>query len=458
MTPNEELQLTIDILMRESLWGQNSTINSLVSNLQSEVQEFINACKNNNARNAWEEASDVLMILLCILQKNYCDNGHTADDLSERIIEKLHRRYSELYANTRSETEEKENLLWENAKVIEHQIEVMFCTNKGCQDCYKAGNESIRYDNSIHSFVCTTCGHHLHPSAKNSLFFRYKNAHVILNTIRQSVVSYSKGIPSVAATLFSDNNRAFHALCNQLEISEKASDEYSFEDIIAENIYRNTSVSQAVTKDYLNRVRELNSEMTKKDNLLEQSYKDNLLEQYCRLIAEERYNAKDTFSNKDWKKIKSTVGDLTFDVVRKIEKTLYFSARSWDNQVNRKYLLSVSGKSNDIVIECMTILHYKGAILRDLTIEISNMYNCVVGCKFCASGALPGKVRKLGPIDFVKQVNTCIAESGIDPNDFENFYVSFAGIPRPEKPVFLAAPGRFSCFLMPGCSAGKNNS
>ena len=117
-----------------------------------------------------------------------------------------------------------------------------------------------------------------------------------------------------------------------------------------------------------------------------------------------------------------------FEVVEKISKNIDFNSRNWNKERIDKYLLKYDDKR---IIESMVIVHLKDDIPRDLTIEISNMYNCVVGCIFCASGSLPESQIFLTADDYLKQVETCLEESNLDPNDYPNFYISFAGIGEP---------------------------
>ena len=117
-----------------------------------------------------------------------------------------------------------------------------------------------------------------------------------------------------------------------------------------------------------------------------------------------------------------------FEVVKKISKSIDFNSRNWNKERIDKYLLKYDDKR---IIESMVIVHLKDDIPRDLTIEISNMYNCVVGCIFCASGSLPESKIFLTADDYLKQVETCLEESNLDPNDYPNFYISFAGIGEP---------------------------
>lgn len=118
----------------------------------------------------------------------------------------------------------------------------------------------------------------------------------------------------------------------------------------------------------------------------------------------------------------------TFHIIKVYEKTMDYSARSWNRQSVNKYLLSYD---EDRIIECMLIIHYNNQDVHDLTIELSNMYNCVVGCKFCASGNLRKSALELKEEDYIAQINTCLKHSNINPDEYHNFYVSFYGIGEP---------------------------
>lgn len=117
-----------------------------------------------------------------------------------------------------------------------------------------------------------------------------------------------------------------------------------------------------------------------------------------------------------------------FEVIKKISKNIDYNSRNWNQEKIDRYLLKYDDKR---IIESMTIIHLQDGIQKDLTVEISNMYNCVVGCKFCASGSLPEKKIFLSAEDYAKQVETCLAASNENPNDYPNFYIAFTGIGEP---------------------------
>ena len=117
-----------------------------------------------------------------------------------------------------------------------------------------------------------------------------------------------------------------------------------------------------------------------------------------------------------------------FEIVKKISKLIDYNSRSWNKERIDRYLLKYDSKR---IIECMTIVHLKDTIPVDLTIEISNMYNCIVGCRFCASGSLPETNIFLTAEDYMKQVETCLKYSNENPNNYPSFYIAFTGIGEP---------------------------
>lgn len=117
-----------------------------------------------------------------------------------------------------------------------------------------------------------------------------------------------------------------------------------------------------------------------------------------------------------------------FKIAKKFSRTINFASRSWNGERIDRYLLQYDDKR---IIECMTIIHLKDEKPIDITIELSNMYNCVVGCRFCASGSLPEQPFFLKGEDYLKQVETCLQASNENPEDYPNFYIAFTGIGEP---------------------------
>lgn len=65
--------ITIRELIQKSKWGQEVTTDKLLKYLYDETDEFAESCRRKNNENIYEEAADVLMILLYIVIKEQND-------------------------------------------------------------------------------------------------------------------------------------------------------------------------------------------------------------------------------------------------------------------------------------------------------------------------------------------------------------------------------------------------
>lgn len=425
MNENEKLWEAIHILMERSFWGTNASVDSLIRDLWNEVQEFSQACENGDAENVQEEAADVLMMLLCVLHRIVGPDTYFPDDISRRIVAKLHWRYQHLYTDGRTKGEESELNQWEVAKKVERRKDLMFCEDRKCSMYGKVG-QSIQYSNGM--YRCSTCGKKIIPSKNNTLLYHSKSAARYVREICDSMVAYAKGDANAVQSLCIDYPAAFQAFCSQLlDIRSK----HDFSSIFMDYVQQKYRLSQKDLNEYFDHVREVREQMKS----------ESLSEKYYGQIQRGDYRAKDAFTVHEWEKTVKELHGLTFDVAKKIENAIHFNSQNWDNQVVHKYLLHYPDYSSSLLIECMTLIHFRGDVVRDVTVELSNMYNCVVGCRFCASGALPGTVQYLNALDYVKQLNTCLSQSGINPADFEHFYVSFAGIGEPSATYEAVAAG-----------------
>lgn len=117
-----------------------------------------------------------------------------------------------------------------------------------------------------------------------------------------------------------------------------------------------------------------------------------------------------------------------FPIIQKFNKDMPFFSRHWNRQKLVRYLLEVNEK---YIIEAMGIIHYNQNSINDLTIEISNMFNCPVGCQFCASGSLESQPFKLTSLDYLTQIYIVLQDMALNPSDFEKFFISFEGIGEP---------------------------
>lgn len=119
---------------------------------------------------------------------------------------------------------------------------------------------------------------------------------------------------------------------------------------------------------------------------------------------------------------------MRLKILEKVQKEHPFNSRNWNYQKIIRYLLS---DENDRIIESMVIWHIKDGKIVEFILELSNMYNCPVGCQFCASGALDKAPYILACEDFWEQINIMLNDNNINPNDFEKFCISFTGIGEP---------------------------
>lgn len=410
---NEDVWNVIKILMEDSFWGRNSSKVSLIKDLNNEVEEFIQGCKNNDAANSLEEAADVMMILFCILYKISEEDGEiTIDKIMKAIIDKLQRRYRHLYCEGIELEESQEKEIWKNVKQIENVTNYMLCNNIKCKFCGKIGEGNIKNENE--QFICSGCGSQIKVSKKTVLFYNKKNRKKYIQVVIDSILDYIQGNSEAPEILKTDNLKIFNSFCDDILNSI-----YNLKDYFVNYVSEKYKLQKREVAQFCDIALE------KYDGNIDQ------LSVYCATISEGNYHFFNNLTNEEKQKMKDRLSGITMDVEKRIEKVIKYQARNWNNQLVHRYLLKYRKDGVDRIIECMTIVHYQDETIRDLTVELSNMYNCVVGCRFCASGALPETTCFLEALDYVRQLNTCLKESGINPNEFENFYVSFAGIGEP---------------------------
>ena len=284
----------------------------------------------------------------------------------------------------------------------------MYCDNPECKYYGKIGTKNIRIVGN--KYICEECCREIYPSRQNVLFYnKQKYRKKYIQMVVNSILEFVHGNVKAPELLAYEEEKVFGYFCKDILQSEG-----NFRTRFADYVCEKYKVPKVEVLRYC----DLADEIITKDRV----------EEYCKGLCEKDHNILDRLSDKEIHKMRTEIKDKTIDVVKKIEKAVKYEARNWDNQLVHKYLLRYDDKR---IIECMLIIHYAGEAVRDLTIELSNMYNCVVGCRFCASGALPETACELEAMDYVRQLNTCVEKSGIDPNEFKEFYVSFAGIGEP---------------------------
>lgn len=409
---------TISLLMKKSAWGRMASSDSLLQDIKKEIEELYMACMNNDAENAKEEASDVIMLVYCMLYNLIGDESFDIDELSVRMINKLYRRYSQVLEGDAEGVYSDEKILWSNVKKIEHKIQTYFCDNNDCGQSFALNSENIDYRGG--ELYCKSCSKRL-TSSRNNLFPYCRNPHNYLEVITSSIIGYAKGDELEPYFFKERHSREYQNLVNMV-IHDQVR-----KNVLVKFLSEKFEISHGIISEYMKRIIEM-ADMTRTKNDFEQ---EELLQVYLKKMGENgQFGLTDTdFSG--WEKIYRTLSKTKFDIDKVMESPVVFHARSWDNQVARKYLLCYPSKASNRIIECMALTHFSGSHVIDFTVEISSMYGCTVGCRFCASGALTEKPLMMEPIDYLRQVNTCVIDSGINPADYEKFYVSFAGIGEP---------------------------
>lgn len=418
MPANEGVDQTIQILMERSLWGSASSFDSLINDFRNEANEFIEGSQKRDISNMLEEASDVLMMMLCIIYRikpDLCDALHV---LSDAFIKKLHSRYPQFYDGSVEDCHDKsEYEIWDEAKKHEAICAYMFCTNDGCSERNRIGRKNIAHTSG--NYICECCNSVLIPTTKNVFLFRSPRRKKYVNLILNSIREKSRGDKSAAARLVEEEKSLCDYFYRDVLCSEKR-------EVFIEYAARTLNVCSDTIGVFLSDI-QIKIEERKKFMTTMETYEQYIVD-YCEYIRSNHSSPLALYNSQERSAVLKVLRETTMDLEKKLEKCATYKARSWNNQYVSKLLLKYDESR---IIECMAIFHYQDSRVNDLTIEVSNMYNCVVGCSFCASGALPETKKVLNPIDYLRQVNTCIKEVGASPNDYDNFYISFAGIGEP---------------------------
>jgi 23S rRNA (adenine2503-C2)-methyltransferase len=111
--------------------------------------------------------------------------------------------------------------------------------------------------------------------------------------------------------------------------------------------------------------------------------------------------------------------------VRRLERQELFSSRHFDRQVGIRYLFQLSDACN---IETSLYKHYLHGQPQDISIDISTMVGCPMGCTFCAATYI-GFRRRLSAEEMVEQVSVILGEH--DDPSFTKVLLSFQGIGEP---------------------------
>lgn len=409
----------IKTLMKASSWGQNADLKFLVKNLGNEYDELLDGIRREDKENSFEEAADVLMLVLCILNKLAPNEENYISKLFELITRKLHRRYEHVFAQINDKgltiDIDEENRIWENAKTEERKNALIYCPNKNCDYYGDILDSNISKQETF--LRCNYCGHVFALDSKCLLLGEARTQRkYYLSVIEQYLQSFCGGSEIATKEFFESESKSFRMLSKYILNCEDKTNIF-VQYLIKKYMFKETDIIRFILQ--IKTINENNPLPLKSSAVKLIGFADSFVQP-----------SKAIFNRKprEIKQLKSIAGQTQFKILKRVEKIIEFEARGWNKQLATKYLLLYDEVR---IIECMAIVHFQDDIISDLTIELSNMYGCPVGCAFCASGALTEEPLYLTAIDFIKQLSTCLYDTGYNPDDFERFYISFAGIGEP---------------------------
>ncbi len=115
----EDLKQTVSTLRGPAgcPWDKKQTHETLISCLQNESQELIDAIHNKDDENMKEELGDVLLQVLMHAQIAQEEGKFDIDDVMDYLNAKLHRRHPHVFGNhAKAATPEEALALWREMK------------------------------------------------------------------------------------------------------------------------------------------------------------------------------------------------------------------------------------------------------------------------------------------------------------------------------------------------------
>jgi adenine C2-methylase RlmN of 23S rRNA A2503 and tRNA A37/NTP pyrophosphatase (non-canonical NTP hydrolase) len=396
---------------------QKYSILSLSNIMIDEFNKLSDEIYNKSVSECFNKSADLLLAILYVLNKLSPDEETYITTILTLLNEKLARRYGSVLNDSDGHTElniENENAIWKRAKKEELRYDLVYCPNPHCENYCDIINAKIETNGN--ECKCEICGNRFKINSSCVLLGEYyKNKRKYLTLIAEAFINKNLSYGSVVTKLLNGTKvqrKAYIALQTKIIPNDNKT--------LAFIKYMNTNhaINEKTVKEFLNIVKK--TPLYKKRDVLS----DYIQSDFCENKSKQHY-----FSISDIKQIHKQLFALDeLGVKHSIEKEIAFEARGWNSQFTKKLVLQYDDVRQ---IECMAIVHYKGSEIRDLTFELSNMYGCPVRCAFCASGELTQKFKELRGLDFIRQINVLVNETGYSPMDFANFFVSFAGIGEP---------------------------
>lgn len=116
-----ELKKVFKVLHGEKgcLWDKKQTHKSLITHLEEEVGEFIEAVRNNDSEHMKEELGDLLLHVMFNAQIADKKKKFDIEDVIDGLIKKLKRRHPHVFGNTRVSSEREIIRNWNKIKESE---------------------------------------------------------------------------------------------------------------------------------------------------------------------------------------------------------------------------------------------------------------------------------------------------------------------------------------------------
>lgn len=388
--------------------------------LHQKFKRLIQSIEKADIVGCFDKSAALFLAMLCVLNKLSPNEPSYIFKVLKLLNEKLYRRYKSVLDDSDSNEVfdiDAENAIWQRAKIEELRYDLLYCPNPLCSHYCDISVAPEIIEREGKKGICSSCGKEFRINRKCILLGEYRiHKREYLTILADAVIRYHTEKDMAFLKELLDETKE-QRVARKALLTKIIPDEEKTLAFI-KYMRANHSIDEIVTKTYL--------DVAKAIPIPE---KRDVFSDYVQMLRKGRIDSQQSFSASDIREIRKHLSSLKgFPVELPITATLKFVARGWDSQVTRKLLLKIDSER---VIECMAIIHYNGTEIRDLTFELSNMYGCPVKCSFCASGELTANCKNLKSLDYIRQINSLINESSLNPNEFHKFYVSFAGIGEP---------------------------
>ncbi len=117
----ENLVLNIRKCRKECPWMKMQTLEKHSNELFDELNEVVQAIRNNDPENLKEELGDLLHDVLCLVEFASEKFGFTAKDVMDGVTKKMVRRKPWVFGNEKAETPEAAVKRWNEIKKLEKE-------------------------------------------------------------------------------------------------------------------------------------------------------------------------------------------------------------------------------------------------------------------------------------------------------------------------------------------------